>query len=227
MASDVPDVELTDTEVAEVLSGRVIPIGAFFDSSTASAAGRAGDNSADVAGATFLADISRILATWAADRYLGITSASGIGIALAACGAAWFSAGTRADIIRGVVALWAGYLVLRGGKWLAAQADQAAEQPLTQADADVIAGSGTSTIVAAGAAGAREASADGRGRTSRLGNLSAELRRTGPVGWLAALGGAVAECGVYAGLRPAPRPNGGPASGHSRPPWSASSRCAT
>jgi Family of unknown function (DUF5941) len=200
VASDVPDVELTDTEVAEVLSGRVIPIGAFFDSSRASAAGRAGDDSADVAGATFLADVSRILATWAADRYLGITSASGIGIALTVCAAAWFSAGTRADTIRGVLALWAGYLVLRGGQWLAVQADQAAEQPVTQADTDAIAGSGTSTSVEAGAAGEHEASADGRGQTSRLGYLSAELRRTGPVGWLAALGGAVAECGVYAGL---------------------------
>lgn len=200
MASDVPDVELSDTEVAEVLSGRVIPIGAFFDGSQATtAASAAGDNPADAAGATFLADISRIVGTWAQDRYLGITSASGIGIALAVCAAAWFSAGTRADIIRGVVALWAGYLVLRAGQWLAAQADHAADQ-LAQADSDAIAGGGTNTSLVGGPSDTHGARPAARGRTTRRGKLSAELRRTGPVGWLAALGGAAAECGVYAGL---------------------------
>jgi hypothetical protein len=146
-----------------------------------------------------LADVSRIVGTWAQDRNLGITSASGIGIALAVCAAAWFSAGTRLDIIRGVAALWTGYLVLRAGQRLAAQADQAAELP-EQAGMDPTSGSVARTSAEAGASGACEEDLDGRPRTSRRGKVSAELRRVGPVGWLAALGGAAAECGVYAGL---------------------------
>ena len=196
-----PDVELSDTEVAEVLSGRVIPIGAFFGGAQSAPAGPPDHDTTDVPGATFLAEATQIAASWAQDRYLGITSASGIGLALAVCAAAWFSAGTRADIIRGVLALWAGYLVLRAGQWLAHQADQAKEglsaaqavtDPADGPDADT--GPMTSTFDAGGS------DRPAPDRAKRRGRPSAELRRTGPVGWLAALGGTVAECCVYAGL---------------------------
>lgn len=63
----------------------------------------------------FLAGASRAVLGWAGRRHLGLSSASGISVALAGCAAAWFSAGTRADLIRGVAALWAGYLVLMAG----------------------------------------------------------------------------------------------------------------
>jgi len=196
LTSDVPDVELSDTEVAEVLSGRVIPIGAFFGGSQTSAAGSA--DQAEAPGATFLADIGRIVASWAEDRHLGIMSASGIGIALAICSAAWFSAGTRADIIRGMIALWAGYVVLRTGQWLTGQADRVEAE---RTDADAAEDEGAETTAGASAFGASD---QGRGTqdrgTRRAMAASADQRRTGPVGWLAALGAAVAECGIYAGL---------------------------
>ncbi len=81
-------------------------------------------STADVAGARFLADAGRIAFAWAQERSLGLTSACGICLALAVCAAAWFSAGTRADIVRGVAALWGGYLILRAGQWLARQPEQ-------------------------------------------------------------------------------------------------------
>ena len=195
VASDVPDVELSDTEVAEVLSGRVIPIGAFFGGSQASATRNADRESPGPAGDTFLADASRLVSNWAADRYLGITSAAGIGIALAACAAAWFSAGSRADIIRGVIALWAGYLVLRAGQWLAGQASRAEPGELAT-PADVVEAAGMTTA----STGSSDAGRLGQSKGRRRSRPTAELRRAGPVGWLAALGGAVAECGIYAGL---------------------------
>jgi hypothetical protein len=65
--------------------------------------------------------LHRIVLAWAWRRSLGLSSACGIGIALAACAATWFSGGTRTDIIRGAVALWAGYLIIAAarnlGRW--------------------------------------------------------------------------------------------------------------
>jgi len=195
-AGEVPEVELSDTEVAEVLSGRVIPIGAFFGGSQSAPARQADDDMADAPGATFLADAGRIAAAWAQERYIGLTSACGICIALTACAAAWFSAGTRADIIRGVAALWGGYLVLRAGQWLALQSGEAetGQQPAAGPDAGTAADNGT------GPAAAKSAASAVQGLTTRRGGTGAGLRRAGPVVWLAALGGALAECGVYAGL---------------------------
>jgi Family of unknown function (DUF5941) len=43
-----------------------------------------------------------------------------VSIALAVCAAGWFSAGTRTDILRGVGALWAGYLALKAGQFISA-----------------------------------------------------------------------------------------------------------
>ena len=181
-AGDVPEVELSESEVAEVLSGRVIPIGAFFGSAQSAPAGRVGDDTAEMPGATFLADAGRIAATWARERHLGLTSAAGISIALWACAAAWFSAGSRVDIIRGVAALWGGYLVLRAGQWLALDPGpaEAGQDSAVQPDSET-----------AGRA---------RGVATRRRRAEGGLRRVGPVGWLAALGGVVAECGIYAGL---------------------------
>jgi hypothetical protein len=189
-AGAVPEVELSDTEVAEVLSGRVIPIGTFFGDVQRPRAGEA-DQTADMAGARFLADAGRIALTWAQDRDLGLTSACGICIALAACAAAWFSAGTRADILRGVAAMWGGYLVLRAGQWLVQQAGQI-EPGQALADAEPAADTDSTadaTVVP-----------PGQGLVVRSTRNATDRRRAGPVGWLAALGGAVAECVVYAGL---------------------------
>ncbi|HSR83818.1 MAG TPA: hypothetical protein VLM11_06505 [Streptosporangiaceae bacterium] len=193
---DGPDVELSETEVAEVLSGRIIPIGSFFGGPQLPPASTANVR-ADAPGETFLADIGRIAASWAQDRHLGITSAAGIGIALAVCSAAWFSAGTRADIIRGVAALWTGYLVLRAGQWLVREADQveASQQEVAHPDteAPAVEGTGAATRVST-----RGRAVPGGGM--RRGSMIAAMRRAGPVAWLAALGGALAECCVYAGL---------------------------
>ncbi len=67
----------------------------------------------------FLIDASRIAMAWARRRSLGLTSACGISVALACCAAVWFSAGTSLGVVRGVIALWTGYLVLAGGQRIA------------------------------------------------------------------------------------------------------------
>jgi hypothetical protein len=195
-AGDPPEVELSESEVAEVLSGRVIPIGAFFGGTHSAPAGQTVEDAADAPGATFLADAGRIAATWAQERHLGLTSAVGICIALSACAAAWFSAGTRVDIIRGVAALWVGYLILRAGQWLALDAGpaEAGQQPAAGAETAAETSNGTHS------AGAEYAAGRAHGLAMRRRRTDGGLRRVGPVGWLAALGGAVAECGVYAGL---------------------------
>jgi hypothetical protein len=197
---DPPDVGLSDTEVADVLSGRVIPIGAFFGAPQAVSAGQADEEREEAPGATFLTDVGRIVASWAEERHLGITSAAGIGIALAVCAAAWFSAGSSADIVRGVTALWLGYLILRTGQWLALQADQleAEQQPAARVDTYTAFDESTATDPDAGIADARR-SASPHGLDRRRTHARVPLR-AGPAPWLAALGGAVAECGVYAGL---------------------------
>jgi hypothetical protein len=69
----------------------------------------------------FLVDASRAALAWADHRYLGLTSACGISVALAACAAVWFSAGTASAVVRGVAALWASYLVLAAGRTIAAR----------------------------------------------------------------------------------------------------------
>jgi hypothetical protein len=188
-----PEVELSETEVAEVLSGRVIPIGAFVGGAQQTAAGRP-DDAADMAGATFLADAGRIAFTWAQDRYLGLTSACGICIALAACAAAWFSAGTRADIVRGVAALWGAYLVLRAGQWLVNRGGQVEAE-------DVLSASGAAAGPAdADSADSMSAPLLDQVLVARRARPAADRRRAGPVTWLAALGTGVAECAIYAGL---------------------------
>ncbi|HEY2312737.1 MAG TPA: hypothetical protein VGH96_03915, partial [Streptosporangiaceae bacterium] len=180
VAEAAPEVELSETEVAEVLSGRVIPIGAFFNGAQSPPAGEADADTAGVAGAAFLTDAGRIASAWAQDRYLGLTSACGICLALAACAATWFSAGTRTDIVRGVAALWGGYLVLRAGQWLVRQTGQI---EIARSSADTM-----------------NAESPAQGPVIHGARNTARRRQVGPAAWLVALGGALAECGVYAGL---------------------------
>jgi Family of unknown function (DUF5941) len=118
------------------------------------AGGSAADGETAEAPPLFLQDASRSVLIWARRRYLGLSSATGISVALASCAAAWFSAGTKADMARGVAALWASYLVLIAGRSVARMA---------------VSG-------------------------------EADRRVAGPVRWLSALGGSVAEAAVYAGL---------------------------
>jgi hypothetical protein len=73
-----------------------------------------------------LAAAGRLALARATERRLGRSSACGITLALTACAAAWFSAGTRTDSIRGVAALWIGYLVLKAGQRLPAGRSPAA-----------------------------------------------------------------------------------------------------
>jgi len=67
-----------------------------------------------------VAEAGRLALSWAAGRHLSRSTACGITLALTACAAAWFSSGSRTDIVRGVAALWIGYLVLKGGRLLPA-----------------------------------------------------------------------------------------------------------
>ncbi len=63
--------------------------------------------------------LPRRVADWAVNRSLAPTSVTGISLALGLCAAAWFSAGTRPDNIRGAVVLAASYLAWRTARWLA------------------------------------------------------------------------------------------------------------
>ena len=183
-----PDVELSEVEVAEVLSGRVIPIGAFFggQQQAAAAGGEAADDDVEeMAGARFLADAGRLAFGWAQERRLGLTSACGICLALSVCAAGWFSAGTQGDIVCGVAALWGGYLVLKAGRWLASPAGQSEAPERAGADAQI-------SII--------QPAVPGEDAGERSAAKSTDVRPAGPVAWLAALGGTVAECAVYAGL---------------------------
>jgi hypothetical protein len=192
-----PDVELSEVEVAEVLSGRVIPIGSFFggDQQARAADASATDNDTEqMAGARFLADAGRLALAWAQERRLGLTSACGICLALAVCAAGWFSAGTRADIVRGVAALWGGYLILKAGRWLAPPGPSSAE-PAVAGRLPAADETGAGAMMAV-----LQRSASGQGAPVRRARNGTDLRPVGPVAWLAALGGSLAECAVYAGL---------------------------
>ncbi len=76
-----------------------------------------------------LDSLPRRVADWALNRSLAPNSASGISLALGLCAAAWFSAGTRPDNIRGAVALFASYLAWRAARWLADPGAGAAARP--------------------------------------------------------------------------------------------------
>ena len=69
--------------------------------------------------------LPRRLTDWAMNRSLAPNSATGISLALSLCAAAWFSAGTRADSIKGALVLGASYLAWRVSRCLV---DSAAER---------------------------------------------------------------------------------------------------
>jgi len=120
-----------DASAARVVHGSILPGagraahgGRILGDRFGPVPGDTGGGDADAAGTTplFLQDASRSVLTWARGRYLGLSSATGISVALASCAAAWFSAGTAADMVRGVAALWCGYLVLVAGRSVASKA---------------------------------------------------------------------------------------------------------
>ncbi len=112
-------------EADEVVSGQLISIGLLSGNGRLALAGNAPELLGDQPDRTLrepglLAEASRLALAWAAGRHLGRSAACGITIALTACAAAWFSAGSRTDLLRGVAALWIGYLVLKAGQKLPA-----------------------------------------------------------------------------------------------------------
>jgi hypothetical protein len=83
--------------------------------------GSAAESAREVVTAVFLLDASRIALAWARRRYLGLSSACGISVALACLAAIWFSVGTTTGVVRGVFALWTSYLVLAAGRRIASR----------------------------------------------------------------------------------------------------------
>ena len=83
--------------------------------------------------------LPRRVADWAVNRSLAPTSVSGISLALGLCAAAWFSAGTRPDNIRGAVALFMSYLAWRAARWLAGPSHGAGAARLARPGASTLA----------------------------------------------------------------------------------------
>jgi hypothetical protein len=109
----------------EVRSGKLVTIGLSSGNGQIALAGGApnllgGQPDLALRQPGLLAEAGRLALAWATERRLGRTAACGITLALTACAAVWFSAGTRTDLLRGVAALWVGYLVLKAGQRLPA-----------------------------------------------------------------------------------------------------------
>jgi hypothetical protein len=133
-----PDVERGPGESGEVRSGKLISIGLSSGNGRVALAGGAPDllsGQTDLAVRQpevtvrepgLLAEAGRLALAWATERRLGRPAACGITLALTACAAVWFSAGTRTDLLRGVAALWIGYLMLKAGQRLPAGRSPAA-----------------------------------------------------------------------------------------------------
>jgi hypothetical protein len=120
-----------ETGDSGVPSGKLIAIGLSPNNGRIALAGSAADVIRSQPDLTLrepglLAEAGRLALAWATGRRLSRSGACGITLALAVCAAAWFSAGTRTDIIRGTAALWTGYLVLKAGQRLAAGRSPAA-----------------------------------------------------------------------------------------------------
>ena len=118
-----------------------------------------------------LAEAGQIALTWATDRHLSRTTTCGFTLALAGCAAAWFSAGSRTDIARGVAALLTGYLAVKAGQQL----------PVSYRRA-------------------RSSGGQARGRPVPAEADPAVPALTVRADWLATLASCLAECVVYAGL---------------------------
>jgi len=117
--------EPDDLDADPTVSGRLIAIGLLSGSGRLALAGAAPElptvgGTAAASASAWLAQAREAAQDWASRRSFGLNSACGVSIALAVCAAGWFSAGTRSDILRGVGALWAGYLALKAGQFIAA-----------------------------------------------------------------------------------------------------------
>jgi hypothetical protein len=126
--------------------------------------------------------LPRRVADWAVNRSLAPTSVSGISLALGLCAAAWFSAGTRPDNIRGAVALLASYLAWRAARWLAGPAPGALAARSARAGAGTLAelaGTVSDYAVYAGlAVGGYEARWSGTWELATAVVIAAAVRRT-------------------------------------------------
>jgi hypothetical protein len=90
--------------------------------------------------------VPRRVAGWAVGRSLAPNSVAGISLALGICAAAWFSAGTRPDNIKGALALVASYLAWCAARWLAGPAGaMSGASARARAARPAIAGAGTLT----------------------------------------------------------------------------------
>jgi hypothetical protein len=65
------------------------------------------------------------VADWASRSSIRPASACGISVAITLCSAAWLTAGTRSDSLRGVAVLWAGYLAALAARALASSGRRA------------------------------------------------------------------------------------------------------
>lgn len=211
-----PDGSEPDTDAAAaaddgVLSGQIIiSTGLMPRTDRIALAGLATDVAGppDSAELAWIANAIRAVLAWAGRRHVGLTSACGIFVVLAICAATWFSAGTRSDNLRGVAALWAGFLALKAGQRLAwpprPGPSRAIAPPRRRA-----ARAGTSAGTSAGPDGVilrpganRQAAAQARRRApvSAAWSFRSSRRQAVTAAWLAALGSSVAESVIYAGL---------------------------
>jgi len=128
--SGQPDLDQNETEDLDpdpTVSGRLIPIGLLSGSGRLALAGAAPElptvrRPAAPSASDWLAHARQAAEDWASRRSFSLSSACGVSIALAVCAAGWFSAGTRTDILRGVGALWAGYLAFKAGQFISTPA---------------------------------------------------------------------------------------------------------
>jgi hypothetical protein len=152
--------EPVSREADDVLSGKLVAIGMSSRSGRIALAGSTpeligGQPDLTLREPGLLAEAGRLALAWATERRLSRSTACGIMLALAVCAAAWFSAGTRTDIIRGTAALWTGYLVLKAGQRLPAARSPAAAVDWLTALGSCLAESVVYAGLAAGAAADR------------------------------------------------------------------------
>jgi hypothetical protein len=219
--------EPEDLDPDPTVSGRIIPIGLLSGAGQLALAGTARELPT-VGGATapsasaWLAHASEAVQDWASRRSFGPSSACGVSIALAVCAAGWFSAGTRIDILRGVGALWAGYLALKAGRFISAPPRAIRSSQPATAQQQRRRGDGSEPLAAPVAldiaapvilepgpergqrlhqpSGAQEPAGAQRGHSAGLGHIGARRRPNAAAGWVAALGVCLAESVVYVGL---------------------------
>jgi hypothetical protein len=220
--------EPEDLDPDPAISGRLIPIGLLSGAGRLALAGTAPElptvgHAAAPSASAWLAHASQAAQDWASRRSFGLSSASGVSIALAVCAAGWFSAGTTSDILRGVGAMWAGYLALKAGQFISAppgaprssqpraSPPAASQQQRRRGDRSELLAAPVALDVAVpvileparepGQAGrAQEPAGAQPGRSAGLGHTRALRRSDAAAGWVAALGACLAESVLYVGL---------------------------